>query len=423
MSERNELLKAIGWLVPSRIVYTACQWAMLTSVAILTDLNTVGAYGLALATTTLIFRMLEFGINQSVNTDHKSDIIDTQYIYVRNFSLTVGILISVAVAFLVFSTEIVSHTIVIMSLSKAIESSTKVTYSFFRRAGKTLYMAQSLVIRGALGSSAFALSLHVSNSLPLSLLTLALAWFLVAILLDGPRFRDTLKLDDISIGNHSSLGVKSVKDVLFTMLRLMPLALSGAAGYSAEVLPRFFLNGYDDLKAVGILTALIYPYQAGSMIFKSIESAVIGKMSHFFQSGQMKRGLKVFALLLFLVLLGSTIGLMIVAFWGALILKIAYGADYSAYSYLFLLMAAAWVIRYLASAVITISASYRMFRSLMTGNIIMLAVSLIACPILIHNYSVKGAIYAVGAAHLSLLVYSIISCLLVLNNRQLCKAG
>ena len=412
----KSIMAAIGWLIPSRLFYTVSQWVMLMAVARITDLATVGAYGLALGITTLVFRLLEFGMSQSANIDHNQDTSDEDYIFLRNALSVIGIIICCVTGLVVFRGQLVGLLIATMSISKAVETQTTLTYAFFRRSDRVDYMAQSLVLRGLLGALSFVGILYTTGSLIWALFGLAASWLCVAFLLDHRRLQIGFwtKSDPVSPAQIFTTYVKRLRSSHELALQLMPLAIAGAAAYGTGVIPRVMLEAYSSSDMVGIFTAIFYPLQAGSLILLSLNQVFLGPMSSALQKGKIIRGLKMFILLSALIGVSCIFGLLFIVFAGKPFLKLAYGFEYAFYDDQLLFLALAWIPRYFGSAFKAITVSLRMFKETLWSNVAMFSVTGVASIYFIPHLGLNEAIWTVSIGHITFFVISALTATLAL---------
>ncbi len=385
---------------------------MLSSVAWFTDPETVGAYGLALGVVTLVYRCFEFGMGQAANVDHNRAALDSEYYSLRVLFTSTGFLVCVGIALLYYQGSFSGLLILSLAVPKGIEAYSVLIYAFQRRANKTHYMAQSLILRGVSGVLAFACVLYFSRSLVVALLALALVWLMIAVCFDrirdqsditGSRFRVL-----VSFARGVALRDEYFDKAIVLTIKLLPLAVAGAAAYATGVVPRILLDGTHGMAVIGVFTVLFYPMQAGNMVFSAVESATLGPLSASLQKKDWVQSMSIFIRLIAFVSTFCALGVVFVYFLGGWALNVFYGPDYSGYKGAFFLLAIAWVPRYLGSSIKCIAIGLEYFRAALWAQVAMFAVGLLTALLWIPDYGLYGAIYSIAAAHCAFLISSVV---------------
>jgi O-antigen/teichoic acid export membrane protein len=394
---RTSLRLGFAWTLVGTIAYTACQWAMLVALARLGDPTIVGKFALGLAITTPIMLFASLRLRMVQSTDARREYALGDYIGLRLITIPIALaLVALVCAIAGYHRDVVA-VILIVGVAKSFESMSDVLYGFMQQQERLDLVARSMILRGAIALIALVLAMALTNDLVLSVSGMAAAWAAILIAYDIPRARSLLNAHD---GGGPGVATASLRpnlnpQVLRSLAWLaLPLGFALLLDSLSTNVPRFFIERYRGDHELGIFAAMAYLMIAGSAIVTSLGQALTVRLSQAYASGDVRLFRRLlFRLMLFASAVG-VIGLSGAIIAGKLVLRIFYGAEYAEHSNIFV-----WITLDTALAYIYVGfgaglSAMRRFRVQLPIHLAALIVLLIASPLLIREYGLRGAAWS-----------------------------
>jgi O-antigen/teichoic acid export membrane protein len=324
-----------SWTVVGNIVYSGCQWGMISVLAKLGNAALVGRFALGLAITAPVFMLTNLQLRAVQATDARSQFAFSDYFTLRLLASLTGLAVVGLIVFTARYDRTTGAVIVLVGLSKTIESLGDAIAGLLQSAERLNRVSISLMLRGAFSLLAFAAAFWIFRDLAAAVLALIVAWLSVFMFYDLRQARLLVRRPDVFISFrwHRLKKLATVSAPLGIVMTLISLNVN---------IPRYLLQHYDGAADVGIFASLAYIVVALNLLVNAIGQSAMTRLSTLFAAASYRR----FSLLLLEL---SSVGLVILAVgvpmsWlgGRFLLALLYRPEYAEHvSALVILIAAA----------------------------------------------------------------------------------
>jgi O-antigen/teichoic acid export membrane protein len=326
--KKASLGKNIYWSFLGNVVYAACQWAMLTVIAKLTDASAVGQFAFGLAVTAPIYSFSNLQLRSIQATDVRGEFTFEEYFRFRLMATVVATICVVPFGLSSDGDWSSGAVLYWVAASKAIESMSDVIYGLLQKHEQMDRIAQSLIFKGLLSVAALSGTMLVTRSVVWGTVSMALSWGIILLVFDlrvakvvsGKTFLGMIR------GGYS-MEWRSYGRLFWLAL---PMGFVIALNTLYPNIPRYFVTEYWGDEKLGYFSAIGYVVIAGTTVVNAVGQAATPRLAAFFVSDQRQ----FFRLLtqITLVALGvGVVGIGIVAGWGERILSLLYTEAYAAY--------------------------------------------------------------------------------------------
>jgi O-antigen/teichoic acid export membrane protein len=321
------------WSLAGSLVYSFCQWGMLSVLAKRGDATTVGTFALALAISSPVFIFTNLTLRAVQVTDAQQQFCFADYFTVRAFTTLAGLLTVIAVAASLHSAPRTAKIVMLVAVARSIECISDIVGGLFQTEERLDLAAVSQMARGGLSLLCFGAAFLLSQSLIVSSAALGAAWLIVLIAYDLPRARALL--GDQFFFNRDwapkrRLGLLSLPLGVVMLL----VSLNGN-------IPRYLLVHFAGPAELGIFASLAYLLVAVSMVVNALGQAATVRLSLRYAAGELQSFRQLVLKLVFLGILITVIGLPLAAAFGRPLLLLFYRPEYAAHMSVFLVMVAA----------------------------------------------------------------------------------
>lgn len=388
------------WTLAGNIGYAACQWCMLVLLAKMGDAEMVGQFALALAilTPVLMFSNLQLRSIQATDARHEFSVRD--YLALRIVTTLLALIIIATLAWLLADFALTSAVVIIVGLARGAESVSDVYHGLFQRHERMDRISMSLLIKGVISVVALAVVLWFTQSILWGSVALAAVALATLALYDYPAARAVVSAN-VSDDEQNSLPESVLPrwhlHRLWGLAWLaMPLGLVMFLVSLGSNLPRYFIEHYQGLAALGVFAAVSYLIVAGNRVVSALGESASPRLARHYAAGE----LAAFGgLLLRLLLLGVALSVLTMAaclLAGRELLTILYNAEYADHVELLWWIAGVGSLGYLGSFLGYAMTAARYFfiqTPLFTAAGIATAA---ACALLVPDYGTIGAAWAMG---------------------------
>lgn len=388
--EELRLRHSVAYSVVGRFGYIFTQMAILAALAQLRGAEAVGEFGLALALTTPAFTFVKMGGGSSQSSD-----VTHQYTFSEYGSLVVAAaalatLASIAAGYLFTSTDQAFLIVVIVALTKAVESISHLSYGAFQQAGRMDKVAVSLLLRGALTLPLFTALLLLGLPVGLAFLAQLLVWSLLAIFCDYP-------LASRMAAGRLVWPSRDGRRLVLLVRETAPLGTSYFVNSLLVSFPRLFVERSLGLSAVGLLTVASYFQQAGTMLVTSISQALVNRFARLRRGSAAKAVRKIIWALLGFATVFSVAGVLLAYSAGEWVLREIFGEEFASAHGLLLLMALAVATKLYAMIPQTILHADRRFNTFLLREVASVLLCVVLLVLLVPAWGLIGAGYAILA--------------------------
>ena len=387
------LRHAIAYSIAGQLGYVLSQMAVLAALAHIRGTEAVGEFGLALALTTPAFMFITMGGKGSQASD-----VTQSYSFAEYAGLVIGIAIiataaSIAAGVLLAPTRGALLIVIVVTLTKAAEAISTLSYGAFQQAGRSDKIAISLLLRGLFTAALFTLLLVLGASTAVAFLAQLIVWSILAFARDYPL---ASRIADGRVVRPST----DRRRIWQLARETAPLGASHVVSALLVSLPRLFVERSLGLSAVGLLTVVNYFQQAGTMLFTAVAQVLVNRFARLRQRNthtQLKRtlwGLFAFATV------GSIAGLLIAWLAGEWVLVTLFGREFGAAHMLLMIVAIAVCAKLYGTIPQSLMSADRRFTTLLLRELATVAVSVVLLAVLVPRWGLIGAGYAIAAAAL-----------------------
>lgn len=343
--KRNAIWTAIG-----NSAYAAAQWLQIALIAHLGTSRDIGRYALAMGYCAPVFMLFNLQLRQVQATDSIRRHSFQQYLGLRVLSSTVAL---VVVCVFAASMSTAGLLLIMVGLFKSAESISDIYQGWLQQNERMDYVGRSLLRKGVITLTAFGGTYYLTHSL---------IWAASAMIVGqcfGLVIYDIRASCRIMGASAAASWIKSVQltfrpDFRFDTLqrlfiRVLPLGIAMMLLSLYSNLPRFVLNKYLGVSAIGVFAAIGYIPLAGSMLINAMGTALAPRLSQY-ALGDLKQFRK---LLSRLAWFAGSLGLLGIAgsiLFGRRLLQLFYGIEYARHTDVLVWSMVAAALTYLASA-------------------------------------------------------------------------
>lgn len=330
------------WTLTGNLVYSLCQWGMLSVLAKAGNVSMVGQFALGLAIAAPIFMFTNLALRAVQVTDGSRDYRFADYFTLRLLTTALGLLV---VAILVFTSHydrVTRGVILLVALAKFIECLSDVIGGLLQLHGRLDQAAVSLMIRGGLSILVFAVTFLCTRSLLASTAAMCVAWLAVLIGYDLRRAKDALPPGEPYF--HLDWRVERKLIVLASPLGFVTMLLSLNGN-----IPRYLLEHYGGAAQLGMFASMAYLLVAMSTVVNALGQSAIVQLSSMFAAGDLDGFRRLMFKLVGIGVAATLVGLPLAALFGRTTLALLYRPEYGEHMGAFLIMVAAGGVSAVAS--------------------------------------------------------------------------
>ena len=380
------------WTLAGNVVYSLCQWGMLTVLAKASNSSVVGQFALGLAIAAPVFMFTNLQLRGVQVTDARREYGFADYFTLRIATTAVGLLV-VAILSIALHYDLVTRIVTLLiAVAKSIESLSDVIGGLLQFHDRLDQAATSLMIRGALSVLSFGATFLVSQSLIASTAAMCLAWLTVFILYDLTRALQTLRGE-----RYFHLNWRTGRRLILLSLPLgfvmMLLSLN-------TNIPRYLLEHYSGSAELGIFASLAYLLVAVNTIVNALGQSVIVRLSAMFAVNDFGGFKRLMYKLIGMGVAMTVVGLPLAALFGRAILTLMYRAEYANRMMAFFIMVAASGVGAVGAFLGTGTTAARCFRAQVPLTLACTLTVIGTAAVLVPHYGSTGASLALFASSL-----------------------
>lgn len=405
------LKRNIAYAMTARIFLALTQFVILIIVVRLGTQEDVGALTLASAFVTPLFFLTSMGMNEVHIVDDLKRFSRADYVALRLAGGGVAILLTVLIV-LIFQddeTRVVQLAAIAFSFVRFFGAQSSLNQGVFQRAERLNYVAVSTIARGLIGLAVFTVTFWYTRSLPVAFLCEAVGWFFSYFLIDRTLL---IRMDaETQLGQLRHIRIRTVLALAWWVL---PVGIALWMIRAAASIPPMVLVKYTDLAAVGLFGTLTYVHSALSMAVGPMATASAARLRRYYREGRLKDFV---SLTSNLMLMAGAIGIAAIAFsWfaGDYVLWRVFGESYRNAELLTLVITGTAVSIVAMQVMIAITAAQAFNHRLLSSGLSLVA-ALIASFLLIPQYGIYGAGWAMLATAAVRLVFVLVGLRIVLR--------
>ena len=379
-----------------RFIYGGCQWAILAIFARLGSPEDLGDFTLALAVTGPIFMMANLQLRYVIATDTSDEFRIGDYAQIRFWTTVAALLLVVGLA--VFGTSLGWPLLLAMAATKLVECATDLVYGVLQRQERMDRIALLQASKGVVSIVAVATCFWLTRDVMLSTLALFVVWALHLLLFERQALEwittQRLQLSDLWIKSERARSIAWVS---------VPLGMTTLLTSLNAHVPRYFIDYHWGKRELGFFAAITSLTLLAELVFRAASSAVIARLAKYVATKNQLGFWKLMGGLFGVAGVAGLIGVVAAYLFGGPILRLAYGPEYANYADVFLVLAVAMAVSYLASVGPALIALRRNVLFLAAWGVTLLSL-MVAMSVLVPTHGLMGAAYAVLIANIVRLV-------------------
>lgn len=370
----------LTWSLIGNLVFALSQWMILSLLARFGSAIDLGIYTLGLALTAPVVQFFSFELRTVLATDSKSQYSFQQYFGSRVIHLLIGYLIIIPIALFYSRDTITTWALLLIGLIKIFEALSDLCMGFYQKKSRIDLIGKSQFYRGIF-SLIISFSLYsTTQNINIMLIGLLFVMVLRFLYYDINHLRNYTKTNPI----YDLSAFKLIK--LF-----LPLGITALISSLVPNVPRYFLDYFVGVEAVGIYSALYYILVAGNMFFTPISMLAAPKIAMFYNDKSKMEFLKLVTTYIIIAMILSTVFIVPICVSGEYILSLLYGDEFVAYYNAFTIISITLILGFVNSILNLSVVASREVGVLPLVNSITVLVSIIVGYFLIKNFSIEGA--------------------------------
>lgn len=395
---RNFMALSIG-----QTVFAATSWGILSAIALLGSAEDVGVLAFALAIVTPTFAISKLRLRSVVATDVAHEYPLSDYVATGLIGAVASIPIATMVAVVLGASADMVAVVAWMSLSRAFESMSHLSYGYQQRTDRMTPIGISVAIRGILSLVLAAGAFALTGSVIWAAAGSAMGDALPFVLYDLRFLRKGLS----SVGESIRPSWPAIRRLFIATL---PLGLFAFLMSLTDNIPRLVLNSSSGLAQLGIFATFGYAVTGVTAVTRALDSAASPRIARALARRDVAivkrriRGLTMVASLI------GAVALVLTVTVGEAFLDLAFGPEFAAYSVEFSWMAVyAWMVLVFAGWTVTLVAGRR-FKEQLYIQIVTVVAVFVSGLALIPPYGLTGAVGSllVGGAVRLMLTASVV---------------
>jgi O-antigen/teichoic acid export membrane protein len=389
-----------AWAFTGNAVYAACQWAMLVCLAKIGSPEMVGRFALGLAITAPIFMFANLQLRAVEATDARGEFAFPIYLYLR-LATTALALISVAMFVIVAGYEsVVVWAVVGIAVAKSFEAISDIFFGRLQKWERLDRIGRSQVAKGLMSLIAFVSAVAITDSVAVGAIALAAAWATILFAYDSRRFAGAPAEDEhdsrVMFGRNSW---QALKTDLNQMLKLAWLALPlGIVILLISLntnIPRYFLEGHEGERGLGIFAAMAYLMVAGSTIVSALGQTASPRLAKYFAAGNFHGYRTLVSKMVGLGLIGGLVAVIVAASIGKQVLTLMYSSEYATHASVLIWITIAEVLLTVSHFLGVAISAARRFRVQVPLFVLVTVMTVVSSALLIPRYGLEGAAYSI----------------------------
>lgn len=392
-------------MVGGNIIYTACQWGMLSGLAKLGSPTMVGQFALALAVTAPLFLFADLNLRSIQATDTNGDFRFLSYSVLRLVTTILACLASVIVVNIGSYPSGTKWAILFVALGKGFDALSDVFYGLFQQREQMYFVARSLIFNGTCSLTAFLVVLYTTESLIASVAGASIASglnFLFVVLPVGVDLAGT-SLRNVLV--HMPSWTPHLTGLLF--VKAFPLGMVMLLISLRNSVPRYFIDALWGSEELGVFAALSYLIVAGTTVVSALAQATSPKLARLYMSGQLSLFKKRLGQLMLLGMSVGVAGALISALFGRELVTTLYTEEYGSYVQELIILSLSGGILFAGSFANFGMIATRLFALQIPMFSAVVAVTVVSSLLLIPSSGLMGAAYTIGIAALAQLLGSL----------------
>jgi O-antigen/teichoic acid export membrane protein len=348
---RLSLKSNFSWTLAGNLVYAACQWGMLVVIAKLGSPQLVGQFALGLAVTAPVMMLCNLQLRAVLATDASEEHPFGDYLTLRLLTTGLALLAVAGIVLAVGYQRRPAFVILAVALTKGFESISDITYGLLQHHERMDRIARSMILRGVSAVVALWLGIHFTGSLLIGCLGVAAGWALILVTYDLSAARravlGSLERGPISCGRDQ---LRATRTSLYHLALLAaPLGVVMMLSSLNVNIPRYVIQHYSGERSLGVFAAVAYVMVAGAAVVNALGQSASPRLAQHYARGNAREFWRLLLRMIAIAAGAGAAGVLVAIIFGREILSTLFRPEYAAAAKVFVWMATAASISYIAS--------------------------------------------------------------------------
>jgi O-antigen/teichoic acid export membrane protein len=389
--KKSNNIKNVIWVILTNGISSFFQFLLIINITKIFGVEAVGMYS---SSTAIILPIITFfmGLNlmaiQLTDVDLKYNIAD--YFVVR----FIGAIISAIIILLILFVKNQNDSMVIITLillMRYISSLfSEISNNQMIKIGNYNKYAASIISRSVLSVSLFYISAIVTDSLIIGLIFYAIIWIAIFFIMDFKNVEVRKAFRDYTLSYSKTFNL---------IITCLPLAFVSTINVLYDSIPRYFIEYYIGLEALGIFSATLYFSLIGGLFVTGVTLTFANKLAMLYKDGNNKKFIKIVFIQEVLVIAFCLMLLILFYVKGEMILELIFNAEFIEYLDVVLILLVAMSLNFMARVLGTAATAMGKNKNQLWIALLCILVLSASCWILIPQHQLIGAGVAVGITY------------------------
>lgn len=389
--KRNFLWNAFG-----NVIYLGFQWLVTVMVARLAGFEDAGILSLAMSVSAMFQQIALFGIRSFQVSDIEEKYSDSCYTAFRLMTCGAAMVLCMVFSLLNSYDAVKLAAIFWFMLFRLAEDFSDVLHGTAQRRDRLDIAGKAFAIKGVVIAAAFFAAYLISNSLNISLMTMALASCATTLIYDVIAVR---RLSPFRFTDKFASCIALGKETLPLCVYLFLFAAT------TSTVPKYILEKMTDDTALGAYSSIYAPALLIQAAAGYIYSPFIPQFAQLHQHSDGKGFRRLIVKISAVILAVAALVMVAALFLGEFGLKLLFGEEILAYSDLLLPILISTFVSAFMAFFCMLEVVIRSFRHLIAACAVGLALCLGLTPVLINSCGINGASYGLIAGATASVVY------------------
>lgn len=383
MTKISRNIKNTVWVIFANGISSLFQFLLISVMTKRFGINSVGVYSSA---TALILPIITFVMGLNLNAIQLTD-VENKYLLPDFFSVRIigALFTSIIVVFLLiirgfnYLTMTVTISLLLRSIS---ELFSEISTNEMIKTGSYSKYASSIIIRSIISFAMFVFISLLTNNFVLSIFSYSITWIILFFIIDFKNANVKSSFNNYRLKKSTILNLVVVS---------LPLAFVSSINVLYNSIPKYFIEYYISVEALGIFSATSYFSLIGGLFVTGITLTFSNYLAQIDKNGETKKFIKVILIQELLVILACIALFCVFYFAGDIILPILYSKEFVKYIDVILFLIVAMSFNFTSRVLGTACTSARKNKEQLATACICILVLTISSWVLIPKYKLIGA--------------------------------
>ena len=390
----------------------ASQFVIITSLARIGNVSTVGTYGLISAIVSPLQLLFLMDMNKLIVTDQNLTNTISHYYFTIILNAICLITISTLLMFFIYRDATITFDCLTISLYWSLTNYREYYYSIYQKFERLDKLGKSLMFCSTLNMIIFPVVFFITKSLSISFFVLSINLLLFLLFFE---IRNCRTVTNLNI-NHVSVDIKIQKSI---WRRGFSLGSTSAFTSFKSNIPRYIIEYVlKSRKYLGYYTLFMQCLNVLGMLNQTAAKTYIGRITSFFYASR-KKCYNLLIKICGLSMLGGIAVLIFILIFGNFLIKIVFGPVYVNASYIlvWLLVARIFVLptTYLRIAQVLLNQIHIQIMIMLAGALLVI----ICFFVFFRDMSINGVLYSITISEFFIFISTL---LMVINGERKFKA-